>query len=180
MNIKLYIALAVVFFLFFGCAGAIVIGRIRDFIQYILYTDKITNLPNRQMCDIRINELSEKELGEQFTCMMIRLDNLIKINETMGHSAGDTVLRDFGEMLKSISRNYGFIGWNQGGWFVGLFEHCSEDKANLYLEMLQKRVDEYNNEQLDLQIKYTAQYLNSTKENLYDVRELIHNTRGSF
>ena len=180
VNIKLYIALAVVFFLFFGCAGAIVIGRIKDFIMYILYTDKITNLPNRQMCDMQVNALSEKDLGEQFTCMMIRLDNLVKINETMGHTAGDTVLRDFGEILKSISKNYGFICWNQGGWFMGLFEHCSEDKANLYLEMLQKRVSEYNKDQLDLQINYTTGYLNSTKESIYNVRDLIHKTREVF
>ena len=89
-------------------------------------------------------------------------------------------MRDFGEILKSISKNYGFIGWNQGGWFMGLFEHCSQDKANLYLEMLEKRVSEYNKEQLDLQIKYTAGFRNSSTEKLYDVRELIHNTRGSF
>lgn len=180
VNIKLYIALAVIFFLFFGCVGAIVIGRINDFIQYVLYTDKVTTLPNRQMCDMQINSLSSKELGEQFTCLMIRLDNLAKINETMGRSAGDTVLRDFGEMLKSISSNYGFISWNQGGWFMGLFDHCSEDKANLYLEMLEKRVNDYNKNMVDIQIEYSVGYCNSSKEKIYDIRRLIHSTRESF
>ena len=112
VNIKLYLALALVFFLFFGCAGAVLIGRLRDFIQYILYTDKTTKLPNRQMCDLKIGELSSKELGEQFTCMIVRIDNLRKLNDTLGRTAGDTMLRDFGDILKSISRNYGFIGLN--------------------------------------------------------------------
>lgn len=179
VNIKLYIALAVVFFLFFGCVGAIVIGRINDFIQYVLYTDKVTTLPNRQMCDMQINSLSSKELGEQFTCLMIRLDNLAKVNETMGRNAGDTVLRDFGEMLKSISSNYGFISWNQGGWFMGLFEHCSEDKAKLYLEMLEKRVNDYNKNMVDIQIEYSVGYRNSSTEKIYDIRKLIHSTRES-
>ncbi len=180
INIKLYLALAIVFFIFFGGIGAVVVGRLKDFVQYILYTDKITNLPNRQMCDIQINAYSQKELGEQFTCMMIRIDNLPKINDTLGHAAGDAVLRDFGEIIKSVSKNFGFVGWNQGGWFVGLFEHCSVDKANLYLEMLEKRVSEYNNEQLDLQIGYTAKYLNSTAAKIYDVHDLMHDTRESF
>ena len=176
VNIKLYLALAVVFFLFFGCAGAVLIGRLKDFIQYIIYTDKTTKLPNRQMCDVRINALSEAELGEQFTCMIVRIDNLKQINDTLGHAAGDTLLRDFGEILKSVSRNYGFIGWNQGGWFLGLFEQCSEDKAELYLQMLEKTVNDYNDRQMELEIKYVAAYSNSTQSQIYDIRNLIRNT----
>lgn len=180
VNIKIYLALAIVFFLLFGCAGAVLIGRLSDFIQYILYTDKVTKLPNRQMCDMRINELSAKELDEQFTCIIIRLDSLIKMNETLGHAAGDTLLRDFGEILKSISRNYGFVCWNQGGWFMGLFEQCSEEKIQLYIEMLDKSVEEYNGKQIDLQIKYSYGYCNSSVEKVYDIRKLIHKTRQNF
>lgn len=176
VNIKLYLALAVVFFLFFGCTGAVVVGRTKDFIQYILYTDKVTKLPNRQMCDVRINALSDKDLDEQFTCFIVKITNLAKVNETLGHTAGDTVLRDFGELLKSISRSYGFIGWNQGGLFLGLFEHCSTDKAELYLEMLKKCVDEYNSNQLELEITYSAKYTNSTEEKMYNIRHLIQHT----
>ena len=176
VNIKLYLALALVFFLFFGCAGAVLIGRLRDFIQYILYTDKTTKLPNRQMCDLRIGELSSKELGEQFTCMIVRIDNLRKLNDTLGRTAGDTMLRDFGDILKSISRNYGFIGLNQGGWFLGLFEDCTTDKAELFKEMLAKSVGEYNDSQLELNIEYSVAYTNSTEEKVYDVRKLIGQT----
>ena len=176
VNIKLYLALAIVFFLFFGCAGAVLIGRLKDFVQYILYTDKITKLPNRQMCDVRISALSEKELDQQFTCMIVKINNLPQLNETLGHTAGDTALRDLGDILKSVSRNYGFIGWNQGGSFLGLFEQCTEEKANLFLEMLEKRVNEYNEAQIELEIKYTAAYSNSSKDEIYDIRHLIRNT----
>ncbi|MBE6818634.1 MAG: diguanylate cyclase [Ruminococcaceae bacterium] len=176
VNIKLYLALALVFFLFFGCIGAVLIGRLKDFIEYIIYTDKTTKLPNRQMCDIQINALSEKELGEQFTCLIIRLDNLKKLNETLGRSAGDTLMRDFGEMVKSLSRNYGFMGFNNGGWFMGLFEECSSEKAELFTEMLEKRVKEYNENQVELQIEYSVAFSNSTDENDYNVRRLIRST----
>lgn len=175
VNIKLYLALAIVFFLFFGCTGAVVIGRFNDFLQYILYTDKITKLPNRQMCDVCINSYSEKELGEQFTCVIIKLDSLIRINETLGHTAGDMLMRDFGEILKLVSRNYGFIGWNQGS-FLGLFEQCSTDKADLFLDMLKKRVNDYNDKQLELEIQYTAAYSNSTADKIYDIRNIIRKT----
>ena len=176
VNVKLYLALALVFFLFFGCAGAVLIGRLNDFIQYIIYTDKITKLPNRQMCDVRINALSEKELDEQFTCMIVKITNLPQLNETLGHSAGDMVLRDFGDILKALSRNYGFIGWNQGGWFLGLYEECSSEKAKLYIEMLEKTVNEYNEKQSEIEVQYKVAFSNSTDDKIYDIRKLIRNT----
>ena len=178
VNIKLYIALALVFFLVFGCVGAVVIGRLKDFIEYIIYTDKTTKLPNRQRCDVQLNGLSEKELGEQFTCMILRLDNLKELNDTLGRSAGDTLLRDFGEMVKTLSRNYGFMGFNNGGMFMGLFEQCPAAKADLFLDMLDKSVKEYNEKQIELQIRYTVAYSNSTDEKTYDIRKLLRSTFG--
>ena len=175
VNINLYLALALVFFLFFGCAGTIIIGRLNDFIQYVLYTDKITKLPNRQMCDVRINVLSDSELGEQFTCVVVKLDSLVRMNETLGHKAGDMLMKDFGEILKSVSRNYGFIGWNQGS-FLGLFEQCSVDKIELFIDLLNKRVEEYNDAQLELEIQYSIAYSNSTTDKIYDIRNLIRQT----
>ena len=178
VNTKLYLALALVFFLFFGCVGAVVIGRLKDFIEYIIYTDKTTKLPNRQRCDVQLNGLSEKELGEQFTCMILRLDNLKELNDTLGRSAGDTLLRDFGEMVKTLSRNYGFMGFNNGGMFMGLFEQCPATKADLFLDMLDKSVKEYNEKQIELQIRYSAAYSNSTDEKTYDIRKLLRSTFG--
>ena len=172
VNITLYLALAVVFFLFFGCAGAVLIGRLNDFIQYILYTDKVTKLPNRQMCDIQIGALSEKGIHEQYTCVVLKLDSLKRMNETLGHSAGDMLMRDFGDILKAVTRNYGFVGWNQGS-FLGLFEQCSEEKADLFVDMLAKRVKEYNEKQLELEIEYSLAYSNSTADEIYDIRKLI-------
>ncbi len=176
VNIKLYLALALVFFLFFGCVGAVVIGRLKDFIQYIIYTDKNTQLPNRQMCDIHISLLSEKDLGEQFTCIIIKLDNLFDLNATMGRTAADTLLGDFGRIIKSLSRNYGFMAYNGAGQFLGLFDQCSSQKADLFIGMLNNSVEDYNDKQIEMKIKYSVVYLNSTDDNNYNVRELIHRT----
>ena len=116
--------------------------------------------------------------GEQFTCMILRLDNLKELNDTLGRSAGDTLLRDFGEMVKTLSRNYGFMGFNNGGMFMGLFEQCPATKADLFLDMLDKSVKEYNEKQIELQIRYSASYSNSTDEKTYDIRKLLRSTFG--
>ena len=174
VNIKLYLGLAIVFFLFFGCAGVVVIGRFKDFLEYILYTDKVTKLPNRQMCDIEINALSEKQLDEQFTCMIIQIDNLSKINDSLGRSAGDMMLGEFGGIIKVLSRNYGFVGCNRPGYFIGLYENCTVSKAKLFSEMLEKSVNDYNKRQVEVEVKYSVAFSNSTEDSIYQIRSLIH------
>ena len=47
VNIKLYIALAIVFFALVGGIGAVLLGRTLDFIDYFRYVDKTVQLPNR-------------------------------------------------------------------------------------------------------------------------------------
>ncbi len=173
VNVKLYLALALVFFLVFGCIGAVVIGRLLDFIQYIIYTDKNTKLPNRQKCDLYISSLSESKLSEQFVCVIVQLDNLVDVNATLGRSAGDALLSEFGRMLKGTARSFGFIGYNNVGQFLGLFDQCTVLKAETFVEMLNKSVTEYNEKQIGVNIKYSVAFVNSAEEETYEVRTLI-------
>ena len=81
----------------------------------------------------------------------------------------------FGEILKTISRNYGFVGCNRPGYFLGLFENCSVVKAKLYLDMLENSVAEYNKKRVEIEVKYSVKFSNSTEEKIYQIRPLIHN-----
>ena len=47
INVKLYLVIALVLFFVIGCCGAIVLGRLSDVVDYVLYTDKDSGLPNR-------------------------------------------------------------------------------------------------------------------------------------
>ena len=173
VNIKLYIVLSLAFFLVFGCVGAVFIGRIKDFIQYILYTDKITKLPNRQMCDIEIGSMSEKKLSEQFTCIVFELSSLNEVNAELGRSAGDTLLADFGRIIRVAAKRYGFIGYNGVGQFLGIFEQCSASRVKLFIDRINKNIKEYNSRDSEIKIRISVGYSNSTEDKLYDIRSLI-------
>ncbi|MBQ7573395.1 MAG: diguanylate cyclase [Clostridia bacterium] len=173
VNTKLYLALSLVLFLFIGCAGAVVVGRISDFVQYILYTDKKTKLPNRQMCDMYIDTLAEKVLDEECTCIVIKLKTLNELNEKVGHSAGDMLLSDFGRIIKFASKHYGFMGYNGVGQFIGIFEQCAVSKAELFIEQLSKNIKEYNEKHVEVRIKCSVAFANSTDDEIYDIRALI-------
>ena len=63
LNLKLYAALSVILFLFLGCFCAIFLGRLGDFVDYYLYVDKKSGLPNRERCDAMVDRYSTVRPG---------------------------------------------------------------------------------------------------------------------
>ena len=51
-------------------------------------------------------------------------------------------------------------------------------KAELFLDMLDKSVKEYNEKQIEMQVEYSAAFSNSSEDKTYDVRTLIRHTFG--
>ena len=99
LNLKLFAMLAVVLFLIVGCFAAIFLGRLCDFIDYYLYVDKKTGLPNRERCDDMIDHYSAGKLAERFTFITLQID-LSKI----GRSEGDEALKVIGENIQRVFR----------------------------------------------------------------------------
>ena len=56
-------------------------------------TDKLTGLPNRRMLDRALGRLAAGD-----TVIMLDLDHFKQVNDTLGHAAGDEVLRAFGRI----------------------------------------------------------------------------------
>ena len=173
INIKLYVALALVFFLIVGVFGSIVLGRLIDFIDYLLYIDKQVNLPNKASCDRQIADLAEALLPEDYTFLTVSFTALRKLTEKYGRAAGDRVLLDFSKILKEFGTNYGFVGYNGGGQFFGFFEDCNVTKLGYILKALEKNVAEYNAAEPGYEIEYTCNYANSTADGVYEIRELM-------
>lgn len=124
LNLKLYAALSVVLFLFVGCFCAIFLGRLGDFVDYYLYVDKKSGLPNRERCDATIERYSISRLKGQFSIIYIQLDLT-----AMNRNDGDKALSLLGDQLQYLFRSLGFAGYNGGGNFIVLLEDCSFDLA---------------------------------------------------
>lgn len=73
----------------------------------ISLTDVLTGLPNRRHVMTQLNELWQLETGHEkpLSCMMIDADYFKVVNDTYGHDAGDTVLRELGKALLHSVRN---------------------------------------------------------------------------
>ncbi len=173
VNIKLYVAVAVMLFTFVGVVGAVLIGRLLDFIDYFLYVDKKVGLPNRAKCDEFIDEASQKMLPENYSCLALRMTSLNDITRDYGRATGDAVMRDFGLILKSFSDLYCFIGYNGTGNFMVFFPDCSSKKLDVILEAIDRQVEEYNNLNQGHEIRYVCGKAVSDDDNTFDIRGLL-------
>lgn len=178
INIKLYIAIALVFFLIVGCAGAIILGRAGDVMDYFLYTDKKTDLPNREKLNIYIDSLSESILPDDFSCFAIQFENLGELTKKFGYKVGDSVLKDFSDLVKLMGDSEGIVGYNGAGSYVAFFERCSKKKADTILKVLDEYVERYNELNFEYPIKYSAASETTSDSGLYKVRELLRSAIG--
>ena len=173
INVKLYLVIALVLFFVIGCCGAIVLGRLSDVVDYLLYTDKKSGLPNREKLDVYINGLSGKILPEDYTCFALQLDNLSELSKRFGYTVGDGVLKDFSGLVQLMGDTDGMIGYNGIGKFAAFFDECSDKKASVMVRILESQVEEYNKLNPEYPIKFTAAWATTSSTGLYEIRDLL-------
>ena len=110
-------------------------------ISKMAYQDPLTGLPNRTLFNDRFGVAlaSARRYGKKIGLMVLDIDDFKHINDTLGHSAGDEVLKDFSLTLTSILRKTDTVMRSGGDEFVIMvtdvveLEHIS-DVAQKILE----------------------------------------------
>ena len=91
--------------------------------------DSLTGLANRRRCDERVVEAiarSERS-GQTMALMFLDVDRFKSINDTLGHNAGDLVLKEFARRVASSVRNTDFVARLAGDEFVVLLEPLRDE-----------------------------------------------------
>jgi len=80
-----------------------------DRIYELAYYDSLTGLPNRQLFQQTLDDAIEEATatGNSFAIIFVDLDRFKRINDTLGHSMGDALLRSVGNRLRDC---LGFTG----------------------------------------------------------------------
>lgn len=73
-----------------------------DRIRYQAYHDDLTGLPNRLQFRDRVDAACRAVGDSRAAVMIIDLNRFKEINDTLGHRAGDDLLRDLGQRLKGL------------------------------------------------------------------------------
>jgi diguanylate cyclase (GGDEF)-like protein len=76
-------------------------------LQRLTYYDALTTLPNRRLFTEQFTLLMRvsRRAGQSVALLFVDLNNLRRINDTMGHHAGDVLLREVAQRLKFSVRD---------------------------------------------------------------------------
>ncbi|MBR3741891.1 MAG: diguanylate cyclase [Clostridia bacterium] len=173
VNIMLYMVLGGILFLGVGCTGAIVLGRAGDLMDYVLYTDKITGLPSRISCDEKIEEIAKEGALDTFSCVCLFVTNLGEINNRFGREKGNQMLAELGLILQIATKQYGFIGYNNGNQFLCLLNNSSYEKAKDMLDFIGYELEK---SQTEIKPSLTAKIGESNRLSTYQINNLISAT----
>ncbi|TCZ88694.1 EAL domain-containing protein [Lysobacter sp. N42] len=82
--------------------------------------DELTGLPNRQLLQDRLQQAlaSARRYGREGALIFIDLDDFKLVNDSLGHSAGDSVLREVAARLAGVARGTDTVARFGGDEFV--------------------------------------------------------------
>lgn len=145
-------------------------------LQELATVDSLTGIRNRRaIFEFLSNELARAQRGgDPLTVVMADLDGFKKINDHYGHAAGDTVLKETAQRLRSGMRMSDALGRYGGEEFLIVLPGCDEDSARSRAEQLRCIVENRPVSSDMTEIRVTCSFgVASTRDGIKDMRQLL-------
>ncbi|MCM3570450.1 diguanylate cyclase domain-containing protein [Neobacillus mesonae] len=100
------------------------------YLEYLSYYDALTEIPNRRLFKEKLEQCIKdaNQYGKRFAVLYMDIDHFKQINDTLGHDAGDELLRQFSKKVKGCLRECDMISRQGGDEFAILVTEIQEDK----------------------------------------------------
>jgi two-component system cell cycle response regulator len=112
-------------------------------IEQLSYTDGMTDLHNYRYFELRLKEevLRHKRTNSPLSLLILDVDNFKNFNDTMGHPAGDQVLRNLANILKETVRENDIVARYGGEEFAVIIPAVDRKGAAILAERIRKKVE---------------------------------------
>ncbi|RII33148.1 bifunctional diguanylate cyclase/phosphodiesterase [Clostridium chromiireducens] len=99
---------------------------IQNQLNSLAYKDMLTELPNRLSFELKVNELintdKNNDSNTKFALLYMDIDNFKHVNDTLGHTSGDLLLKYISNILKYQVKAPDFVARLGGDEFAIIFE----------------------------------------------------------
>ncbi|TVQ44636.1 MAG: EAL domain-containing protein, partial [Gloeocapsa sp. DLM2.Bin57] len=122
--------------------------RNEQLLAYQAFHDDLTGLANRKFFEVQLNSIlsNAQTNNSSIAVMFLDIDHFKNINDTLGHTIGDELLKAFAERLKSCVRSNDIISRWGGDEFTILISNINqrEDVINLAQRILKSLEQPFN------------------------------------
>lgn len=123
------------------------------------FTDVHTGLPNKNMCE---DVLHSVNIDDSKVCIiMFDLNDLKKVNDTMGHAYGDAMIKGFATIIRSVFRDDDFVGRYGGDEFIAVLHNLEVETVESVLKRVANEVEKHNMNNKNIHISYAYGYAHS-------------------
>lgn len=124
------------------------------------YIDVHTGLPNKSRCEelLRDTSLLEKATG----CVVFDLNNLKTVNDSLGHTAGDSLISNFARIVRNVIPPKDYVGRYGGDEFMAVIYETDEQHLQEIMQKLQEEIDKFNQYGKHVPISYASGWALST------------------
>lgn len=119
------------------------------------YIDLATGLPNKNKCEEMLS--SHLSITKPTACFMLDLNDLKKVNDTLGHEMGDIMILNFAKLLRKVVPLQYFVGRFGGDEFIVIAENISGKKeAEELVQNIKEMIMKFNGLRGEFQISYAC------------------------
>jgi len=152
-------------------------------LQMLSITDPLTSLYNRHKIDAELSHEFGRasRYGGTFSLLLLDIDWFKKVNDTYGHLAGDSVIKEIATLLKARSRDIDVVGRWGGEEFIILCPRININQAQEFANRIRHCIEQY---QFSINIPITVsigvaefdqqegiiEFVQRTDENLYKAK----------
>ena len=107
--------------------------RMEEAVQEAAQSDPLTGLANRAAFAerLRLAAARNRRSGGRLAVLYLDIDRFKQVNDTLGHEAGDMLLKDFAARLRTVTRAGDTVARFGGDEFVVLLEDVKERQSAL-------------------------------------------------